>query len=65
MGLSDTRMIVSAADPMERAISLAQQALGSTSPNPAVGAVIVKDGVTLGSRTYPASGRSLTPKSWP
>ena len=57
MGLSDTRVIVSAADPMERAISLAQQALGTTSPNPAVGAVIVKDGVTLGSgHTQPPGG---------
>lgn len=34
--------------PMKRAISLARQALGSTSPNPAVGAVVVKDDVVLG-----------------
>ena len=33
---------------MERAIELAQGARGTTSPNPAVGAVIVKDGVVLG-----------------
>lgn len=34
--------------PMERALSLAGLALGSTSPNPAVGAVIVKDGGIVG-----------------
>ncbi|MBI4335013.1 MAG: bifunctional diaminohydroxyphosphoribosylaminopyrimidine deaminase/5-amino-6-(5-phosphoribosylamino)uracil reductase RibD [Chloroflexi bacterium] len=33
---------------MERAISLAGLALGSTSPNPAVGAVVVKDGQIVG-----------------
>ena len=33
---------------MRRAVSLARQALGSTSPNPAVGAVIVKDGEIVG-----------------
>ena len=33
---------------MKRALSLARQALGTTSPNPAVGAVIVKDDVVLG-----------------
>ncbi len=48
---------MSPADPMERAIHLAQQALGTTSPNPAVGAVVVKDGVTLGSgHTQPPGG---------
>ena len=36
------------ADPMTRAIELARSALGSTSPNPAVGAVIVRDGVIVG-----------------
>ena len=35
-------------NPMERAIALARTALGSTSPNPAVGAVIVNDGQVLG-----------------
>ena len=35
-------------DYMERALSLARLALGSTSPNPAVGAVIAKDGVIIG-----------------
>ncbi|OGO03979.1 MAG: riboflavin biosynthesis protein RibD [Chloroflexi bacterium RBG_13_54_9] len=35
-------------DYMQRALALARQALGNTSPNPAVGAVIVKDGVIVG-----------------
>jgi diaminohydroxyphosphoribosylaminopyrimidine deaminase/5-amino-6-(5-phosphoribosylamino)uracil reductase len=35
-------------DYMERALSLARLALGSSSPNPAVGAVIAKDGVVIG-----------------
>ena len=35
-------------DYMERAISLAKLALGQVSPNPAVGAVIVKDGEVVG-----------------
>ena len=35
-------------DYMERAISLANLALGQVSPNPAVGAVIVKDGEVVG-----------------
>ena len=34
--------------PMQRAVTLARQALGSTSPNPAVGAVVVKDGAIIG-----------------
>lgn len=33
---------------MGQAIDLARQALGTTSPNPAVGAVLVKDGVIVG-----------------
>src|SRR4030042_4273562 len=33
---------------MEQAISLAALALGHVSPNPAVGAVVVKDGVIVG-----------------
>jgi diaminohydroxyphosphoribosylaminopyrimidine deaminase/5-amino-6-(5-phosphoribosylamino)uracil reductase len=33
---------------MERALSLARLAVGSTSPNPAVGAVIARDGVIIG-----------------
>ena len=35
-------------DYMERALSLARQALGHVSPNPAVGAVLVRDGVIVG-----------------
>ncbi|MFQ5872945.1 MAG: bifunctional diaminohydroxyphosphoribosylaminopyrimidine deaminase/5-amino-6-(5-phosphoribosylamino)uracil reductase RibD, partial [Dehalococcoidia bacterium] len=35
-------------DYMEHALSLARRVLGRTSPNPAVGAVIVKDGVVVG-----------------
>ena len=34
--------------PMERALALARRALGSASPNPAVGAVVVKDGAIVG-----------------
>ena len=33
---------------MKRALTLARQALGTTSPNPAVGAVVVKDDLILG-----------------
>ena len=33
---------------MERALALARRALGSASPNPAVGAVVVKDGTVVG-----------------
>ncbi len=42
---------------MRRAVTLARQALGSTSPNPAVGAVIVKDGEIVGEGyTQPPGG---------
>jgi diaminohydroxyphosphoribosylaminopyrimidine deaminase/5-amino-6-(5-phosphoribosylamino)uracil reductase len=34
--------------PMQRALILARQALGTTSPNPSVGAVLVRDGVMVG-----------------
>jgi diaminohydroxyphosphoribosylaminopyrimidine deaminase/5-amino-6-(5-phosphoribosylamino)uracil reductase len=34
--------------PMERALALARHALGTTSPNPTVGAVIVKEGAVVG-----------------
>ncbi|MSQ07484.1 MAG: bifunctional diaminohydroxyphosphoribosylaminopyrimidine deaminase/5-amino-6-(5-phosphoribosylamino)uracil reductase RibD [Dehalococcoidia bacterium] len=33
---------------MQRALRLARQALGTTSPNPSVGAVLVRDGVVVG-----------------
>ena len=35
-------------DYMRQALSLAQLALGQVSPNPAVGAVVVKDGEVIG-----------------
>lgn len=35
-------------EPMRRAIALARSALGTTSPNPAVGAVVARDGVIIG-----------------
>jgi diaminohydroxyphosphoribosylaminopyrimidine deaminase/5-amino-6-(5-phosphoribosylamino)uracil reductase len=42
---------------MERALSLARQALGAASPNPAVGAVLVKDGRIVGEGfTQPPGG---------
>ena len=40
---------------MERALALARDAVGSTSPNPAVGAVVVQDGEVVGTgHTQPA-----------
>ena len=45
-------------EPMARAMRLAQSALGTTSPNPAVGAVVVRDGVVVGEGyTLPAGQR--------
>ena len=38
-----------ATQPMHQALALAHRAVGSTSPNPAVGAVLVKDGQVMGS----------------
>ena len=38
-------------DYMQRALSLAKLALGHSAPNPAVGAVIVKDDVIVGRAT--------------
>jgi diaminohydroxyphosphoribosylaminopyrimidine deaminase/5-amino-6-(5-phosphoribosylamino)uracil reductase len=43
-------------DPMERALALARRALGGTSPNPAVGAVVVKDGRIVGEGFYERPG---------
>ena len=44
-------------NPIERALSLARQALGTASPNPAVGAVLVKDGRIVGEGfTQPPGG---------
>ena len=47
-------MVSSDITPMQRAIDLARQALGTTSPNPAVGAVVVKDEIVIaGGHTLP------------
>lgn len=43
-------------DPMQRALSLARQALGRTSPNPAVGAVLMKGGRMVGEGYYRGPG---------
>ncbi|MGD0766523.1 MAG: deaminase, partial [Dehalococcoidia bacterium] len=44
-------------DYMQRALSLAREALGTTSPNPAVGAVLVKGGRVVGEgHTQPPGG---------
>ena len=40
-----------------RAIELAGRARGQTSPNPIVGAVVVKDGRVIGEGITPAAGR--------
>jgi len=43
-------------DPMARALELARAALGRTSPNPTVGAVVVKDGEVVGEGFHPGAG---------
>ena len=43
---------------MERALSLARRAVGSVSPNPAVGAVVVKDGLVVGEGWTQPPGRA-------
>ena len=43
---------------MGRALSLARRALGSVSPNPAVGAVVVKDGAVVGEGWTQPPGRA-------
>jgi diaminohydroxyphosphoribosylaminopyrimidine deaminase/5-amino-6-(5-phosphoribosylamino)uracil reductase len=45
-------------DYMKQALSLAKLALGQVSPNPAVGAVVVKDGEVVG------QGYTQPPGSW-
>ncbi len=50
--------MVDSADYMGRALDLARQALGRTSPNPAVGAVLVKGGAVRG------EGCTQPPGSW-
>jgi len=42
---------------MRRAITLAQKGLGRTAPNPAVGAVLVRDGKVVGEGYHPAAGQ--------
>lgn len=41
---------------MRRALELARRAEGRTAPNPAVGAVIVRDGIIVGEGFHPAAG---------
>lgn len=41
---------------MKRALSLARKGMGKTSPNPAVGCVIVKDGVVIGEGWHKKAG---------
>lgn len=41
---------------MEQALDLARQGIGRTSPNPAVGAVLVKDGVVVGRGSHTWAG---------
>jgi diaminohydroxyphosphoribosylaminopyrimidine deaminase / 5-amino-6-(5-phosphoribosylamino)uracil reductase len=41
---------------MQRCLVLARQALGQTAPNPLVGAVIVRDGQTIGEGFHPKAG---------
>ena len=43
---------------MRRALELARLAEGRTAPNPAVGAVIVRDGVIVGEGFHPAAGEA-------
>src|SRR5688500_4233498 len=45
-------MNASASAPMQRALALAAQGAGKTSPNPMVSAVIVKDGQIVGEGYY-------------
>lgn len=52
-----TRRTSTPADHMSRALALARQAVGSVSPNPPVGAVLVKDGAVVGEGfTQPPGG---------
>ncbi len=48
---------MTATDHMQRAVELARKAVGNTSPNPPVGAVLVRDGRVVGEgRTQPPGG---------
>jgi diaminohydroxyphosphoribosylaminopyrimidine deaminase / 5-amino-6-(5-phosphoribosylamino)uracil reductase len=42
---------------MQQCLQLAQRAAGKTSPNPLVGAVVVRDGVVIGSGFHPGVGQ--------
>lgn len=48
---------MSSQDFMQRALSLARLAIGYTSPNPSVGAVVIKDGVAVGMGYTQPAGR--------
>ncbi|HBM78814.1 MAG TPA: bifunctional diaminohydroxyphosphoribosylaminopyrimidine deaminase/5-amino-6-(5-phosphoribosylamino)uracil reductase RibD [Verrucomicrobiales bacterium] len=50
-------MAVNDGEHMRRALSLAKRGLGLTSPNPPVGAVLVKDGAEVGSGWHKGSGQ--------
>ena len=47
---------ISAKEHMRRALALAKKAEGRTSPNPMVGAVIVKNGLTLSEGYHKKAG---------
>lgn len=42
---------------MQRCLELARSALGQTAPNPLVGCVVVRDGVTVGEGFHPGAGQ--------
>lgn len=42
---------------MQRCLSLARRALGQTTPNPVVGAVVVNDGIVVGEGYHPGPGQ--------
>ena len=46
---------------MQMALELAQKGQGWTAPNPMVGAIIIKDGVIIGSGVYEAGKMRGTP----
>ena len=55
--MDNTLQVNDGTSPMEHAIAEAMQALGKVSPNPAVGAVVVKDGRIVGrGHTQPPGG---------
>ena len=50
-------MTIQAESFMQKAIELAQQGLGRTAPNPPVGAVLVRDGNSIGEGFHPQAGQ--------